>query len=74
MRIIRKTTYCPITGSSLTKVYKKTCFRYKIIIQYRMVLTEKRTIGFKESYLGLPSVAEAYGKVLGFTYIQKREL
>jgi hypothetical protein len=74
MKILRITKHCPIDGSSLTKIYKRTCFGWKKIIQYRMGHTEMRTIGFREPHLGLPSVPKEYGDVVGYTYIQKREL
>ena len=68
-RIKRVTKYCPIEGNSLTCIYRKTCFGWKKIIQYRMILTECRTIGFMEPYLGLPSVPQEYGEMIGHIYV-----
>lgn len=68
------TKYCPIEGSSLTTIYIRRCFRWRIKYKYRMLLTAIRTIGFKEPSLGPPSVPKEYGDIIGYIYTFKSEL
>lgn len=80
MKIIRKRTqidgYIGIYSeekeakpSYRVDIYKKSFFGRLIIINtYYMVYHVFRTIGIRETNLGLPSVAKEYGNVVGCGY------
>jgi hypothetical protein len=70
MKIIRETNYCPVDGSPITSIYKKTIFGKRLIISYTLERTIARTLGVRES--NLPSVQKEYGDIIGYTYIFKQ--
>jgi hypothetical protein len=66
-RILRVTEYCPITGNSLTSIYRKRCYlhphNWKLIKRYSMEPRHPQTIGLREPHLGSPSVQKEYGDI-----------
>lgn len=71
--IIRKTTKCPNSGNTRTKIWNKLLFSNKLLYDYGFELIENRTIGVKENHL-LASVPYEYGQSLGYSYYYKNYL